>query len=211
MKALAAIAKGDEIFNDYGPLPRSELLRNYGYITSGYTQYDVVDIPMKLFLEKGRELFGFSGDYIEEQVRHSAIFWKTNLTGTQLSNIFRYSVDAPDGFDLPRLESQSSEILDVLSQQFPLRQMLCGSDFVNGSEDTRSWQKWLLSVFQNRLAEYPTSLEEDQKLPADDNDDRRVVMAIMVRIGEKEILTETINKLLELEPSGEPPAKRLKI
>jgi hypothetical protein len=84
------------------------------------------------------------------------------------------------------------------------------SDFVNGSEDTRSWQKWLLSVLQNRLAEYPTSLEEDQKLTADDNDDRRVVMAIMVRIGEKDILTETINKLLELEPSGEPPAKRLK-
>ena len=88
--------------------------------------------------------------------------------------------------------------------------MLCSSDFVNGPEETRSWQKWLLRVLQTRLAEYPTSLEEDRKLLADDNENRRVVMAIMVRIGEKEIVTETINNLLELEPSGEPPAKRLK-
>jgi SET domain-containing protein 6 len=44
MKATRSIRAGDEIFNDYGPLPRSDLLRMYGYVTDSYAQYDVVEI-----------------------------------------------------------------------------------------------------------------------------------------------------------------------
>jgi SET domain-containing protein 6 len=44
MKALKPIKGGEEIFNDYGPLPRSDLLRRYGYITNNYAIYDVVEI-----------------------------------------------------------------------------------------------------------------------------------------------------------------------
>lgn len=48
MKALKPIQAGEEVFNDYGPLPRSDLLRRYGYVTNNYTQYDVVEIPADL-------------------------------------------------------------------------------------------------------------------------------------------------------------------
>lgn len=48
MRALQPIAKGEEVLNDYGPLPRSDLLRRYGYITPEYAQYDVVEIPQSL-------------------------------------------------------------------------------------------------------------------------------------------------------------------
>lgn len=34
--------RGD--LNDYGPLPRSDLLRRYGYVTDNYKQYDVVEL-----------------------------------------------------------------------------------------------------------------------------------------------------------------------
>ena len=44
MKATRSISAGDEIFNDYGPLPRSDLLRTYGYITDNYAHYDVVEL-----------------------------------------------------------------------------------------------------------------------------------------------------------------------
>lgn len=44
MKATRAIRTGDEVFNDYGPLPRSDLLRMYGYLTENYAQYDVVEL-----------------------------------------------------------------------------------------------------------------------------------------------------------------------
>lgn len=51
MKALKPIKAGEEIFNDYGPLPRSDLLRRYGYVTDNYAQYDVVEISMDLVTE----------------------------------------------------------------------------------------------------------------------------------------------------------------
>ena len=48
MKALKPICAGEEIYNDYGPLPRSDLLRRYGYITDNYAQYDVAEVSMDL-------------------------------------------------------------------------------------------------------------------------------------------------------------------
>jgi N-lysine methyltransferase SETD6 len=48
MKANKDIKAGDEIFNDYGPLPRSDLLRMYGYITDNYSAFDVVEMSAGL-------------------------------------------------------------------------------------------------------------------------------------------------------------------
>ena len=44
MIAIKAISKGNEIFNDYGSLPRSDILRRYGYITDQYKKWDVVEL-----------------------------------------------------------------------------------------------------------------------------------------------------------------------
>jgi N-lysine methyltransferase SETD6 len=79
MKAIKDIAAGEELYNDYGLLPRSDLLRNYGYITPRYAKYDVVDIPTSLFVEKARELFGFSGEVIQEDVSPLQPFPRTPL------------------------------------------------------------------------------------------------------------------------------------
>ena len=51
MKATRSIRSGDEIFNDYGPLPRSDLLRMYGYTTDHYAQYDVVELSSQAIYE----------------------------------------------------------------------------------------------------------------------------------------------------------------
>src|SRR5690349_9980023 len=51
MKSTRPIATAEQIFNDYGPLPRSDLLRMYGYVTENYLQYDVVEISHDLLLE----------------------------------------------------------------------------------------------------------------------------------------------------------------
>lgn len=39
------IQAGTEILNYYGPLPSSELLRRYGYVTPEHRRYDVVELP----------------------------------------------------------------------------------------------------------------------------------------------------------------------
>lgn len=66
MEAITDIKAGDEIFNDYGPLPRSDLVRRYGYCTPFYEQYDVVEIPTDLIVESFK---GVTSDQeIEEKV-----------------------------------------------------------------------------------------------------------------------------------------------
>lgn len=51
MLTIKPVKAGDELFNDYGELPRADLLRRYGYITDNYTQYDVVELPLTLICE----------------------------------------------------------------------------------------------------------------------------------------------------------------
>ena len=73
MKALTPIAAGQEIFNDYGSLPRSDLLRRYGYITRNYAKYDVVEISLDLIKSTTADLCKSGGigepDRILERVR----------------------------------------------------------------------------------------------------------------------------------------------
>lgn len=46
MKAITPIKEGEEIFNDYGEIPRADLLRRYGYVTNNYASYDVVELSL---------------------------------------------------------------------------------------------------------------------------------------------------------------------
>ena len=47
MVALHTIHPGQQLFNDFGQLPRSDLLRRYGYITDRYKRWDVVEISLE--------------------------------------------------------------------------------------------------------------------------------------------------------------------
>ena len=51
MVALKAIAAGQQIFNDFGQLPRSDLLRRYGFITNNYRKWDVVEVGIETITE----------------------------------------------------------------------------------------------------------------------------------------------------------------
>ena len=51
MKSIKSIKAGEEIFNDYGPLPQADVLRRYGYTTPNYAKCDVVEIPLDLIKE----------------------------------------------------------------------------------------------------------------------------------------------------------------
>lgn len=70
MKALKPIQEGEEIFNDYGEIPRADLLRRYGYVTDNYAQYDVVELSLADICQAA----GLSNANVENQprVRHPA-------------------------------------------------------------------------------------------------------------------------------------------
>lgn len=44
------IANGEQIYNTYGNVPNSDLLRRYGYIIPG-SKDDIVEIPVELILD----------------------------------------------------------------------------------------------------------------------------------------------------------------
>ena len=52
MTATKHIEEGQEIFNDYGDLPQSELLRCYGYVAASHAEYDVAEIKAQVFIDK---------------------------------------------------------------------------------------------------------------------------------------------------------------
>lgn len=55
MRSIRPIAKGEEIFNDYGELPRADLLRRYGYVTDNYAPYDVAEVSTESLLSIVRD------------------------------------------------------------------------------------------------------------------------------------------------------------
>lgn len=48
MRTIKKIPKGEQVYNTYGELPNSDLLRRYGYVESGGTEFDVVEIGTRL-------------------------------------------------------------------------------------------------------------------------------------------------------------------
>jgi SET domain-containing protein 6 len=83
MRSIKPIARGEEIFNDYGQLPRSDLLRRYGYITANYRPYDVAEISTQTLLslfrssealkDLGQQLKPLSQEELDSRV--SSIFY----------------------------------------------------------------------------------------------------------------------------------------
>ena len=65
MKAIKPIQEGEEIFNDYGEIPRADLLRRYGYVTDNYSVYDVVELTLGDVCQSA----GLSSSDVESQPR----------------------------------------------------------------------------------------------------------------------------------------------
>lgn len=68
MVALKPIGRGEEIFNDYGQLPRSDLLRRYGYIKDSYKKWDVVEIDIEMIIDTADAHTGLEGSLKEARV-----------------------------------------------------------------------------------------------------------------------------------------------
>ena len=60
MISLKNIRKGEQIFNDFGQLPRSDLLRRYGYVTDNYRKWDVIEVNIEDVIRAAREFNNLS-------------------------------------------------------------------------------------------------------------------------------------------------------
>ncbi|KAF1946996.1 SET domain-containing protein [Clathrospora elynae] len=194
MKALKPIKAGEEIFNDYGPLPRSDLLRRYGYITDNYAQYDVVEIPMELVTEIATAAGIWSQkrlEYLDEEEMLDS----------------GYDIAASSPFTLQ--ESLSPEVIilieSLLLSDEEFERLKTKNKLPKPEKMTSKGAEVLHKIVQARIAQYATTLEEDlrtfDQVPAVDAatpKTRRYAMAKAVRIGEKRLLAQTEEALREI-------------
>lgn len=194
MKALKPIRAGEEIFNDYGPLPRSDLLRRYGYVTENYAQYDVVEIPMELVTE----LATAAGIHSEERLEYLE---EQDIIDTG------YDITASSPFTIQ--ESLSPELIILVetlllpSEEFD--RLKRKGKLPKAEKISSKGAELLHKIVQARSAQYTTTLEEDAQSSSGvppvgegTSKERRYAMAKAVRIGEKQLLREAENALAEL-------------
>ncbi|KAI9782017.1 MAG: hypothetical protein M1816_002126 [Peltula sp. TS41687] len=180
MQATNHIPKGAEIFNDYGPLPRSDLLRRYGYLTDNYAKYDVVEIPTGMIVEETTKYLDLDAD---EQQRRG------------------HDVLEESGYDLCLPTESTSVFLDELliavqSLLLP-KEQLSGRHLRKGIPKpvkTEEVVAVLREVVRRRQRSYATTLEQDEVLIQNGLTGRKL-LAVLVRVGEKRILKKAIEEL----------------
>lgn len=193
MKATRPIATGEQIFNDYGPLPRSDLLRMYGYVTDNYAKYDVVEFSHDLALE----VAGKKHD------RNNKAWLKREEQLDELGIL-------DDGYSIPRPQPDATQFEDIIpGQVHMLLRALCAHEQeepLKKPKEALSVEEAALlqSVLTKRLSDYKTTYAQDQatwnalQSSSGNNlvpwgcDARRFTIALQVRMGEKEILQELI-------------------
>ncbi|KAF3483677.1 SET domain-containing protein [Arthroderma uncinatum] len=196
MKAIKNIHAGEEIFNDYGELPRADLLRRYGYVTDNYAQYDVVEFS----LDGICKVVGLPDS------RPSA----SNPRLEFLDNLDMLE----DGYSIPRI-SDGEPLKDAIPEDFLilLRTLSLPAEDLDQLKTKNKAPKPVFSgseasllrtLVTHRQTEYPTTIQEDEQILRyleeqgghfNDANLCRKKMAVQVRKGEKEILAQVLSLL----------------
>lgn len=200
MRTTTAIPADAQLFNDYGTLPRSDLLRRYGYITPNYACYDVAEVSSELLTTvAGRALE--PEDYTEridflldEGILDDAFDIGTNL----------------------RIPDDMLVVIDTLLQ--PRGQWRTAA----GPRKSEAVGRVLREVLETRLRAYGGSVKDDETILLDHALQGRKRMAVEVRLGEKKIIVGSLAKVrgwvrpegskrIEMDaPDGERAGKRVK-
>ncbi|KAJ2917758.1 hypothetical protein MD484_g2656, partial [Candolleomyces efflorescens] len=188
MIATKPIKSGEQIWNTYGDLPNSELLRRYGHV-------DILPLPNG---EKGNP-----GDVVEiraDAVVNAISEAHSNLTTESFTERIDWWLEegGDDTFEFD-LELEYPEAVLSIVRLF----LLSGPEFekaqAKGKPPKPKADAEVLPILQQvireRLKEYPTSIEEDVALLQAENLSVNLRHSTVVRQGEKKILTAIYAKL----------------
>ncbi|KAJ6121935.1 hypothetical protein N7512_004400 [Penicillium capsulatum] len=197
MKSIKPIPEGEEIFNDYGEIPRADLLRRYGYVTDNYSPFDVIELSLDDICQAA----GLPNSNVESQPRlqlldehdllddgyviprPSANDKLENILPIELVALLTTLVQSPEEFEQRRSKNKPPRPAIEVNQATLLYKVLQGKQVQYGYP-APSWTS---------PPQSPSSLEGSA---------RRHKMALQVRIGEKEILHSVLALLDCLAASG---------
>lgn len=186
--ALREIKAGEEILNYYGPLPNSELLRRYGYVTEKHSRYDVVEIPWGLVEEGLAEQLGVSVELIESVRRE--------MDEDELEDTFVLERESgepnPDGtFATPaQVTEMPGDLREQLKDFLKATKKIQPDWFPDKRKRDEVQQAVLAKTLQKLQVRYQTTAVEDGLLLQQPHVSERTRMAVKVRLGEKQLLQE---------------------
>jgi SET domain-containing protein 6 len=191
MKTIKAVKKEEELFNDYGPLPRADVLRRYGYVTDNYAQYDVVEISNDLIKEVVRTEFGISA----------------NAFDRRMDFLSEYGLEE-DSWDIARSSNEDGQFseefrifVNTVITSEPDLDRLKEKDKLPKPDLSKDALKLLHAVLVRRKAMYPsehantTEANGSNSANSDDRADRRRKMALAVIEGEKQLIQEALDTI----------------
>ena len=181
MRSIKPIAAGEQIYNDYGSLPRADVLRRYGYVTEEYAKYDVVELSDELISQTAKE--------------------QLHLEDADLSARLAYLDEQgvlDSGYDVARASSEEGAfpeelcvLLNTLTTPAPEFEKMQKKDKLPKTDLSTASSELLYTILLRRRAEYnSTGTDSLRAQLIDGNNSKRKAMALQVVIGETEILNE---------------------
>ncbi|CAN9275829.1 unnamed protein product [Alternaria sp. RS040] len=187
----STLPAGSEVLNYYGPLPNSELLRRYGYVTPEHHRYDVVELPWSLVREALIQELGLSDEIVAE------IEAKLE-EDEELEEYFIIERDSgePDSEGQLTYTAQLRDVSQELEEQFKavLKALKKSNPGIIAEKRKREdiFNAVVTKALAAKLALYPTSINDDERLLKVGSLEKRHRMAIEVRLGEKRLLHEVL-------------------
>lgn len=213
MKTLHAVRAGEELFNDFGPLPRSDLLRRYGYVTAQYAKYDVVEISEELIREQAVAItVGGGGVQQEEEKKKKDLEDKWTYAEEQGITDDAYDIARANcSADREEGQQQFPEELCILLNLLVLPsaefEKLKKRDKLPKAELTSDAKNLLRAILVHRYADYPVEMLVPSSMGAGGRTSR-FAMAEQVIMGEKQVLQEAVAAVSEANGNNDNKRKR---
>lgn len=201
MRTTKRIVRGEEILNDYGQLPQSDLLRRYGYVSENYAAFDVTEVSTQLILSTLTDGLDVSEILLpaldDEHIRARLEFAKREGVYEDSYDISHSTLERPCIPDellayiyILLLSEQSFDSMLQSNIALPSRSKLA----------TELVGRMLVVIFRKKEAEYATTKEEDEALSGVAA--HRTFLALQVRLGEKRVLRSAIEEASKMSASN---------
>jgi SET domain-containing protein 6 len=201
MRAIKPIKSGEEILNDYGQLPRSDLLRRYGYVTDKYAIYDVAELSTSSIIAYAR-----NDMYKDLKLRQTSAEIDVRLELATREDVYEDSYDIAHANDeWPCIPDELVALIWLLLIDKETIASIQSSEMSLPSRskmETELVGKVLQALLKRREQEYATTASQDDALLQNANLTHRARMAIKVRQGEKTVLSEAMREAAHFQGSS---------
>ncbi|KAF2405066.1 SET domain-containing protein [Trichodelitschia bisporula] len=195
MKAIKPIPAGEECLNDYGELPRAEVLRRYGFVSPTYAAWDVAEVEQSL-IDSVLRAGGIDIPFYTFAAERNALINDLEI----LDDAYEITRLTPDVHGLSIFDhALRHQILLRVLEPLPNPPPKPSHTAKDTYRYPRAWFAVLEQVIEAKLRQYGTTLFEDREILASleragEGAGRRG-MAVQVRMAEKEVLHGALQAL----------------